>query len=651
MASRNCTAEPAAPAPARRRTGRGAPSGRGAGGQTVARLDSHGRLPFNRGSDPQPEGSRRLNTQPSHRPIPADLVERVLARLGERSVVLVGMPGAGKPTIGRRLASLLRLPFVDADHEIERAAAMTIPEIFEKFGEAEFREGEKRVIARLLEGGRQVIATGGGAFMAEETRAAVRARAVSAWLKADVETLIGRVRRKSNRPLLAGADPEGALRRLLAAREPVYATADVTVQSRDVAHDDVVAALLAALAEPAPAGTTPHRGDRPMSPAPALARDTVAGDDRRETVTVGLGGRAYDILIGRGLDAGAEIAARFPGARASIVTDATVADRHLAAFSDSLAAAGLEPHAIVVPPGEASKSFRGLETVVDGLLEARRERGDLVVALGGGVIGDLAGFAAGIVRRGMRMVQVPTTVLAQVDSSVGGKTGINARQGKNLVGVFHQPSLVLADLDLLATLPERHRRAGYAEIAKYGLIDDPGFFAWLEDHGADVVALGDGLAHAVATSCRAKARVVAADEHETTGARALLNLGHTFGHALEAGTGYGERLVHGEAVALGMAQAFRFSAARGLCSTDDAARVERHLRGVGLPTRLSDVPGALPDDEALLALMAQDKKVVRGKLVFVLVTGIGGAFLARDVPVEAVRDFLAQERAMEGPQQ
>jgi shikimate kinase/3-dehydroquinate synthase len=602
-----------------------------------------------------------LNTQPSHRPIPADLVERALARLGERSVVLVGMPGAGKSTIGRRLGSLLRLPFVDADHEIERAAAMTIPEIFEKFGEAEFREGEKRVIARLLEGGRQVIATGGGAFMAEETRAAVRERAVSVWLKADVETLIGRVRRKSNRPLLAGADPEGALRRLLFAREPVYATADVTVQSRDIAHDDVVAALLSALARPAApsgaetrAGSHPvsshlHRGEPSMTIATALA-GAPAGFDGRETVTVGLGARAYDILIGRGFDAGAEIATRFPGARASIVTDATVADRHLAAFTDSLAAAGLEPHAIVVPPGEASKSFRGLEAVVDGLLEARRERGDLVVALGGGVIGDLAGFAAGIVRRGMRMVQVPTTVLAQVDSSVGGKTGINARQGKNLVGVFHQPSLVLADLDLLATLPHRHRRAGYAEIAKYGLIDDPGFFAWLEEHGADVIALGDGLAHAVATSCRAKARVVIADEHETTGARALLNLGHTFGHALEAGTGYGERLVHGEAVALGMAQAFRFSAARGLCPAEDAVRVERHLRSVGLPTRLSDVPGALPDDEALLALMAQDKKVVRGELVFVLATGIGGAFLARDVPVEAVRAFLARERSgEEGP--
>jgi shikimate kinase/3-dehydroquinate synthase len=585
-----------------------------------------------------------------HRPIPADVAERVLAGLGERSIVLVGMPGAGKSTIGRRLASLLKLPFVDADHEIERAAAMTIPEIFEKYGEAEFREGEKRVIARLLEGGRQVIATGGGAFMAEETRAAVRARAVSVWLKADVETLIGRVRRKSNRPLLAGADPEAALRRLLAAREPIYATADVTVQSRDVAHDDVVAALLAALARPAGAAVAdqPFRGDRPMPTAPAPSGDAApAGAATRETVSVGLGARAYDILIGRGLDAGREIAARFPGARASIVTDETVAGHHLPAFSESLAAAGLEPHAVIVPAGEGSKSFRGLESVVDGLLEARRERGDLVVALGGGVIGDLAGFAAGIVRRGMRMVQVPTTVLAQVDSSVGGKTGINTRQGKNLVGVFHQPSLVLADLDLLASLPERHRRAGYAEIAKYGLIDDPGFFAWLEEHGGDVVALGDGLAHAVATSCRAKARVVAADEHETTGARALLNLGHTFGHALEAGTGYGDRLVHGEAVALGMAQAFRFSAARGLCAPADAARVERHLRSVGLPTRLADVPGTLPDDEALLALMAQDKKVVRGRLVFVLVTGIGGAFLARDVPADEVRAFLAEERATE----
>ena len=253
-----------------------------------------------------------MNTQPSHRPIPADLVERVLARLGERSVVLVGMPGAGKSTIGRRLANLLRLPFVDADQEIERAAAMTIPEIFEKFGEAEFRDGEKRVIARLREGGRQVIATGDGAFMAEETRAAVHASAVSVWLKADVETLIGRVRRKSNRPLLAGADPEGALRRLLAAREPVYATADVTVQSRDVAHEDVVAALVAALAQPAPASATataavprhPHPGDPPMTIATALAA-APAGVEDRDTVTVGLGDRAYDILIGRGLDAGA----------------------------------------------------------------------------------------------------------------------------------------------------------------------------------------------------------------------------------------------------------------------------------------------------------------------------------------------------------
>lgn len=366
-----------------------------------------------------------------------------------------------------------------------------------------------------------------------------------------------------------------------------------------------------------------------------------------EIVDVPLGERRYDVVIGPGLvaTAGAEIARRFPGARATVVTDETVAALHLGALEESLAAAGLEPGtAIVVPAGEGSKSFAGLQVVVDGLLSAKRERGDLVVAFGGGVIGDLAGFAAGIARRGMRTVQMPTTLLSQVDSSVGGKTGINTAHGKNLVGVFHQPSLVLADTGTLATLSPRHLVAGYAEVAKYGLIDDPAFFAWLERHGREVVARGPALTEAVATSVRAKARVVAADERETTGARALLNLGHTFGHALEAATGYGERLVHGEAVAIGLALAFRFSVRLGLAHGQDAERVARHLASVGLPTRLADVPGDLPDDAALVAMMAQDKKVKRGRLTFVLARGIGESFLADDVPGAEVAAFLAEER-------
>ncbi len=361
-------------------------------------------------------------------------------------------------------------------------------------------------------------------------------------------------------------------------------------------------------------------------------------------VEVGLGDRAYDILIGPGLTerAGAEIAARMPGVRAAIVTDENVAGAHLEAFAAGLAAADIASTSIVVAPGERTKSFERLQDVVDGILSARLERRDIVVALGGGVVGDLAGFASGIVRRGMRFVQVPTSLLAQVDSSVGGKTGINTAQGKNLVGLFHQPQLVLADTGVLDTLPEREFRAGYAEVAKYGLIDRPEFFQWLEANWREVFAGGPARTRAIAESCRAKAEVVARDEFET-GDRALLNLGHTFGHALEAAVGYdGARLVHGEGVAIGMVLAHRFSARLNQCSPDDAARVERHLSAVGLATRMADIPGALPDAERLLSYIAQDKKVTRGALTFILTHGIGQSFVAKDVPASEVLSFLRE---------
>jgi 3-dehydroquinate synthase len=363
-----------------------------------------------------------------------------------------------------------------------------------------------------------------------------------------------------------------------------------------------------------------------------------------ETVRVGLGARAYDILIGAGLieAAGAEIAKRLPGIRAAIVTDANVGAAHLGRLEASLAESGIESAAITLEPGEKTKNFVALQDVVDRVLTARLERGDCVIALGGGVIGDLTGFAAGIVRRGMNFVQVPTSLLAQVDSSVGGKTGINSPHGKNLVGVFHQPRLVLADTGVLDTLPPREFRAGYAEVAKYGLIDRPDFFAWLETNWRDVFAGGAARTRAIAMSCQAKADVVARDEFET-GDRALLNLGHTFGHALEAATGYdGARLVHGEGVAIGMALAHRFSARLNLASPDDAERVEAHLRAVGLPWRLADVPGGLPDAEALLSYIQQDKKVSRGALTFILTRGIGRSFIAKDVPVSEVLAFLRE---------
>ncbi|CAN7500933.1 3-dehydroquinate synthase [Rhizobium sp. LjRoot258] len=362
-------------------------------------------------------------------------------------------------------------------------------------------------------------------------------------------------------------------------------------------------------------------------------------------VHVPLGERAYDILIGPGLiaRAGAEIASRLKGRKAAVITDEHVAPLYLEALIQSLEAAGIACATLVLPAGEKTKSFEHLMTVCDKVLEARIERNDYVIALGGGVIGDLSGFAAGIVRRGVRFVQVPTSLLSQVDSSVGGKTGINSRHGKNLVGVFHQPDLVLADTDVLNSLSAREFRAGYAEVAKYGLIDKPDFFAWLEANWRAVFAGGAARIEAIATSCQAKSDVVVADERET-GQRALLNLGHTFGHALEAATAYdSSRLVHGEGVSIGMVLAHAFSARMNLASPDDARRVESHLKAVGLPTRMAEIPGTLPPAEVLMDAIAQDKKVKGGKLTFILTRGIGQSFVANDVPASEVLSFLKEK--------
>jgi 3-dehydroquinate synthase len=363
------------------------------------------------------------------------------------------------------------------------------------------------------------------------------------------------------------------------------------------------------------------------------------------TVPVKLGDRSYDILIGAGLidRAGYEIAKRAKSVRVAIVSDETVAGLHLDRLARSLTAAGIVSTPILVAPGEKSKGFATLETVTNAILSARLERGDIVVAFGGGVIGDLAGFAAGIARRGMGFIQIPTSLLAQVDSSVGGKTGINTAHGKNLVGVFYQPQLVLADTDVLDTLTPREFRAGYAEVAKYGLIDRPDFFAWLEKNWRGIFAGGPERTEAIAISCQSKADVVARDERET-GDRALLNLGHTFGHALETATNYDSgRLVHGEGVSIGMVLAHQFSAKMNLASPDDAVRVETHLRHVGLPVSIDDIPGELPSAEKLMDYIAQDKKVARGALTFILTRGIGQSFIAKDVPPSAVLSFLQEK--------
>jgi 3-dehydroquinate synthase len=365
-------------------------------------------------------------------------------------------------------------------------------------------------------------------------------------------------------------------------------------------------------------------------------------------VDVALADRAYDIVIGRNVlpSLGARIAKLRPGVRTAIVTDKTVAKHWLAATEASLAEARIPTSHIIVDEGESSKSYAGLEKVSEALITAKIERNDLVIALGGGVVGDLAGFAAAIVRRGVDFVQVPTSLLAQVDSSVGGKTGINSPQGKNLLGAFHQPVLVVADTAVLDTLSPRQFRAGYAEVAKYGVLGDAAFFTWLEANHADIMRGGAGREHAIATSCRAKAGVVSRDEREN-GERALLNLGHTFGHALEAVTGFSDRLFHGEGVSVGMVLAAQLSAQLGMIAESDAMRVQHHLADVGLPTKLQDIAGfaqeGLADADTLMALMAQDKKVKRGKLTFILLEAVGQAVIAGDVDPATVRAFLHQK--------
>jgi len=366
-----------------------------------------------------------------------------------------------------------------------------------------------------------------------------------------------------------------------------------------------------------------------------------------DTVRVALGQRSYDIRIAPGLveRAADQIKPLLARPKVAIVTDQTVADLHLAALASSFDAAGIAHTTLTLPPGEATKSWQALEQTVGWLLSEKVERDDLIVAFGGGVIGDLTGFAAAILRRGVRFVQIPTSLLAQVDSSVGGKTGINTSAGKNLVGAFKQPELVLIDIAVLNTLRARDFIAGYGEVVKYGLLGSADFFDWLEKNGPDM-AEGDMAkrAYAVRLACEMKADIVARDEHEH-GDRALLNLGHTFGHALESATGYGARLLHGEGVAIGCVLAFELSQRLGLCAQECPSRVRAHFRTMKMKTEMADIGGDLPDADGLISLMAQDKKVQHGKPRFILTRGIGSAFVSSDVDMADVRALLGDALA------
>jgi shikimate kinase/3-dehydroquinate synthase len=531
------------------------------------------------------------------------------------------MPGSGKSSIGRRLGLRLGLPFLDADTEIEAAAGLPITEIFARYGEPHFRDGERRVIGRLLAGPPVVLATGGGAFADARTRAAIHASgAVTVWLRCTLTTLLRRVAGRDHRPMFLNADPAEVLTRLIAARHPLYAEADIVIPCTDESPESTTRRVEDALADWA----TPAR------------------------LPVALGERAYDIVVGEGLlsRAGALLAPVLAAKRVAIVTDSNVGPRHLPALRAGLAETGVQVLAeIAVPPGEASKDFSKLQGVLEQLLGAGADRRTTVIALGGGVVGDLAGFAAAVAMRGMPFVQMPTTLLAQVDSSVGGKTGVNLALGKNLVGAFHQPRLVIADMATLATLPPRELRAGYAEVAKHGLLAGEAMWNWCERHGPALVA-GDAAARATAVleSCRLKAAVVAGDEREESaeGGRALLNLGHTFGHALEAEVGYGGDLLHGEAVAIGLGLAASLSARLGACSQELPGRVMAHLAACGLPARIGDL-GRGFSTAALLGRMRKDKKVRDGALRFVLLRGPGEAYTAGDVPIATVEALLRDE--------
>lgn len=539
-----------------------------------------------------------------------------------RIIVLIGLMGAGKTTLGRQLAQHYGLPFIDTDTEIEKACRQTIPEIFANHGEAHFRAGEHRVIRRLLNGGPCILATGGGAWMHPQTRALIHKRTdiCTIWLHVPMPVLLGRLLgNRGSRPLLAQGDPAATLHRLATERYPRYAEADIIINC----------------------------GDESVEQGARNITETLEKTVRPHHVPVALAGHSYEVLIGSDLlkDAGLRVKPHLPNGQAIILTDEAVAALHLKTLEDSFQQADIRFHSITVPAGEGSKSLSRFGEVMENILAHGIERGTTIIALGGGVIGDLAGFVAATALRGVPFIQIPTTLLAQVDSSVGGKTGINAKAGKNLIGAFWQPRLVLADTATLGTLPRRQLIAGYAEIVKSGLIADAALFAWCEANGRAVLD-GDAsaLGEAVRRACTFKAGVVQKDEREqaSSGGRALLNLGHTFAHAFEAEFHYDGRLLHGEAVSIGLHMALALSVKMGLAPAEDLTRLDAHLHALGMPATVADLPHML-STETLLAHMGRDKKLRDGRITFVLLKGIGKAFTCRDVSMDDVRALLLAE--------
>jgi 3-dehydroquinate synthase len=543
--------------------------------------------------------------------------EKTLHKASSGNVILIGMMGSGKTTVGRLLAKQLGKTFIDSDEEIQRRTGVTIPHIFDVEGEAGFRQRETSVLEDLAERNDLVLATGGGAILSSHNRSVLKESGTVVYLKSNVHDLWQRTRHDTNRPLLQTADPRGKLHELFEQRDPLYAEiADIVMHTGKQSVHVLLLRLQQRLHE-------------------LNTRSNVGDDESMKTLSVGLAERSYPIHVGNDLLNKPELLLPYlPRKRAVIVSNTTVAPLYIGQLTEVLAKHQVQTESIILPDGEQYKNSDSMNLIYDALLRSRCERSTPIIALGGGVIGDMTGFAAASYLRGVPFIQIPTTLLSQVDSSVGGKTGINHPLGKNMIGAFYQPLVVLADVTTLDTLPDKELRAGIAEVIKYGLIRDLPFLEWLEANIDKLLSRDkDALQYAIARSCQNKAEVVGADERES-GERALLNLGHTFGHAIENGMGYGVWL-HGEAVATGTIMAADLSHRLGWLSAEDVARVRKLFERAGLPT-----VGPKLGAEKYMQLMGLDKKVADGKIRFVLLKSLGNAVMTGDVPQALLEQTL-----------